>query len=58
VAKFRLSRLADADLMDIGAYTLRTWGETQTIRYIDGLESCCQQLADIPESGRLGDHPL
>ena len=52
VATFRLSRLAEADLMDIGAYTLDTWGEDQTIRYIDGLEACCQQLADNPESGR------
>jgi len=42
--------------MDIGAYTLRTWGENQTTRYLDGLESCCQQLADNPGSGRLCDH--
>jgi len=27
VAIFRLSRPAEADLMDIGAYALRTWGE-------------------------------
>jgi len=27
MAAFRLSRLADSDLMGIGAYTLRTWGE-------------------------------
>ncbi len=38
--------------MDIGAYTLRTWGEDQAIRYLDGLEACCQRLADNPESGR------
>ena len=42
--------------MDIGAYTLQAWGEDQTIRYIDGLETCCQQLADNPESGRRCDH--
>ena len=42
--------------MDIGAYTLNAWGEDQTIRYIDGLETCCQQLADNPELGRLCDH--
>ena len=44
MAKFRLSRLAEADLMGIGIYTLRTWGVDQTIRYIEDLESCCQQL--------------
>lgn len=52
MATFRLSRLAAADLMDIGAYTLRTWGEDQAIRYLDGLEACCQRLANHPESGR------
>lgn len=42
--------------MDIGTYTLNAWGEAQTIRYIDGLETCCQQLADNPELGRLCSH--
>ena len=42
--------------MEIGAYTLRTWGEEQTLRYIDGLEACCQRLADNPASGRPCDH--
>ena len=42
--------------MDIGAYTLKAWGEDQTIRYINGLETCCQQLADNPELGRRCDH--
>jgi toxin ParE1/3/4 len=56
VATFRLSRLAEADLMDIGAYSLDTWSEDQAIRYIDGLETCCQQLADNPQSGRSCEH--
>jgi toxin ParE1/3/4 len=56
VATFRLSRLAEADLMDIGAYTLNAWGEDQTIRYIESLETCCQQLADNPELGRICDY--
>jgi toxin ParE1/3/4 len=56
LAEFRLSRLAEADLMDIAAYTLRTWGESQTLRYLDDLETCCQRLADNPASGRPCDH--
>jgi toxin ParE1/3/4 len=56
VGKFRLSRLAEADLLSIGGYTLRTWGESQTVRYLGELESCCQQLADNPASGRTCDH--
>ena len=39
MAKFRLSRLAEADLMDIGTYSLDKWGEDQATRYIDALEA-------------------
>jgi toxin ParE1/3/4 len=42
--------------MEIGAYTLEKWGERQTFRYVDGLETCCQQLAESPQSGRPCDH--
>jgi toxin ParE1/3/4 len=55
VVAFRFSRRAEADLVGIGAYTLRTWGEDQTIRYIDDLEACCQMLADTPALGRACD---
>lgn len=37
VASFRFSRRAETDLLSVAAYTLRTWGEDQTIRYIDDL---------------------
>jgi toxin ParE1/3/4 len=56
MAKYRLSRLAEADLMDIATYTLNTWGEEQAIRYIDALEACCQQLVNKPQLGRACDH--
>jgi toxin ParE1/3/4 len=55
MAKFRLSHLAEADLRDIGTYSLDKWGEDQTIRYIDALEACCRQLGDNPELGRACD---
>src|ERR1035438_10572709 len=42
--------------MEIGAYTLEKWGERQTLRYIDGLETSCQQLAENPLSGRPCEH--
>ncbi len=42
-------------MVSIGDYTLRIWGEDQTIRYIDGLEACCQMLADNPALGRACD---
>jgi toxin ParE1/3/4 len=56
VATFRLSRRADADLMNIAAYTLRTWGEEQAAHYIGGLEACFHMLANNPELGRTCDY--
>ena len=55
MALFRFSRRAEGDLLSIGAYTLRTWGENQAVRYIGDLEACCQMLADNPASGRICD---
>ena len=52
---FRFSRRAEADMLGIGAYTLRTWGENQALRYIGDLEACCQMLADNPALGRACD---
>jgi len=43
-------------LLSIGAYTLRRWGEAQTVRYLDELEDCCRQLADNVASGRACDY--
>ncbi len=56
MATFRLSRLAEADLLDIATYTLRTWGQDQAIRYVDDLEACCRKLAHNPVLGRVCDH--
>ena len=55
MAKLRFSRRAEGDLYDIAVYTLRTWGDTQTDRYICELEACCRLLADSPGSGRACD---
>ena len=56
MAAFHLSLLAEADLLSIGAYTIRTWGESQAVRYVDELETCCQKLADNPALGRSCDY--
>ena len=50
---FRYSNPAQADLIDIGQYTLRAWGEAQTGIYLDQIEDCCQRLAQNPGMGRL-----
>lgn len=55
MGRFRLSRRAEGDLLSIGEYTLRTWGEAQAARYLGELEECCQRLADNPALGRHCD---
>ncbi len=55
MAAFRFSRRAEADLVSIGKYTLRTWGKARTARYIGDLEVFCQTLADNPSLGRPCD---
>ena len=58
MARFRFSRFsrrAEADLLSIGDYTLRTWGKTQAAHYIGESQVCCQTLANNPALGRLCD---
>ena len=55
MAWYRFSRMAETDLLGIATYTLNTWGEEQTVSYIDGLESCCRQLVNNPQLGRACD---
>jgi toxin ParE1/3/4 len=52
---FLLLRPPEADLLSIGEYTLRKWGEEQTARYLGELEDCCQMLARNPAMGRLSE---
>jgi toxin ParE1/3/4 len=56
VPVLQFSRRAEADLLAIGEYTLHTWGEDQAILYLDGLEACCQMLAENPALGRACDY--
>jgi toxin ParE1/3/4 len=55
VATIRFTRLAEADLLDIGLYTNRTWGRKQCNRYLRQLEERCRQLVDDPRHGRPCD---
>ena len=55
MAAFRFSRRAEADLVGIATYTLRTWGKAQTARYLGDLEAFCRALADNPALGRSCD---
>jgi len=55
MARFRFSRRAEADLLSIGDYTLRTWGARQAARYLTELEEACRRLAGHPTLGRVCD---
>jgi len=55
VAKFKLTRLSEADLEAILEYSLKTWGQNQALRYLGDLQACFQQLADRPRLGRSCD---
>lgn len=44
VAKFKLTRLSEADLEAILEYTLKTWGKKQAERYLGDLQCCLQDI--------------
>lgn len=50
--KYRLSRLAEADLQHIAQYTFETWGEEQTRRYMGDLRDCIERVGKSPMLGR------
>ena len=43
--------MAEADLLEIGSYTLGKWGASQAVRYINALEHVCECLAERPSMG-------
>lgn len=54
MTKYRiiLSPRAGADLADIYAYTLQSWGKAQADIYLDKIELAFNQLLDNPQIGR------
>lgn len=52
MAIFSLTKRAMTDLEDIGRYTQEHWGPEQRNKYLTMLDSCFQQLAEIPTKGR------
>jgi toxin ParE1/3/4 len=55
VSKFRYSFQAEADLEEIGLYSMANWGEEQAILYIKQLEACCELVANSPGTARKCD---
>ena len=55
MATARFTRLAEADLLNIGLYTIQTLGRRQCDRYLRQLERHCRRQADNPKRGRPRD---
>jgi toxin ParE1/3/4 len=52
MATVQFSEGAKADLLRIGAFTIKTWSAAQAELYLDGLEQCAKMLAGNPSLGR------
>lgn len=52
MARLRLTRLARADLHDIGRYTRQRWGDEQCTIYLTRLDAALRTLAETPHIGR------
>jgi len=52
VARYSLSREAEADLDDIFRYSIETLGLKRAERYYLALEECLQRVAETPALGR------
>ena len=51
MSSFKITRKAQADLIEIGRYTTKEWGVSKRNSYLKGLDSCFLQLAKNPDLG-------
>ena len=49
MARFEYTEIARKELINIIGYTVDTWGQSQALKYVDGLEILAQRLAETPE---------
>ncbi|TDQ37012.1 type II toxin-antitoxin system RelE/ParE family toxin [Thiopseudomonas denitrificans] len=50
-AAFRLTRDAQQDLTAIRRYTVQQWGQEQSRKYLEGMQSTIRLLAEFPAQG-------
>ncbi|MFA5677389.1 MAG: type II toxin-antitoxin system RelE/ParE family toxin [Pseudomonas sp.] len=48
---FRLTRDAQQDLRSISRYTVDTWGQEQSRKYVEGIRDTISLLAEFPGQG-------
>lgn len=56
MAKYRLSKAAQGDLLAIARYTIRQFGSRQAKLYKDGFTAAFELIAKNPKMGREQDH--
>lgn len=64
MSSYDLTTAAENDLHDIWDYTFETWGAAQADKYLDQLDSCCEQIGtgqmryktfeELPDNIRVG----
>lgn len=55
MTSYAFSHKAQQDLQDIALYTKETWGQAQAIKYLDEIESICNNLSQTPKIGKKRD---
>lgn len=55
MSTFRLTNDAEADLIEIGGYTVERWGDEQCVRYLTRLDERFHALAQRPALGTACD---
>jgi toxin ParE1/3/4 len=50
--RFRITRLADADLVEIAEYTARQWGDAPALKYCSALQTAFNRIGDGPMTPR------
>ena len=53
---YKVTRKAQADLVEIGRYTTKEWGVTQRNTYLKELDNCFSQITENPELGMACDY--
>lgn len=53
---YKISLEADADLQDIAAYGIETWGLNAALEFRDGLKLCFEHIAAQPMQYQAVDH--
>lgn len=55
MSSYKVTKKAQADLIEIGRFTAKKWGVSQRNRYLKQLDNCFSQLSENPNLGIVCD---